>query len=73
MSAAMAVLGLVGFVSNFLVAFVFLRMSLLKSPTNVVVFSLTLCNIGLVMFAMPLSTASNMSEQWLFGDTGCVW
>lgn len=61
-----------GFVGNFTIANVIWRRKKIQSPTNWLVFNLSICNLFIVVFIIPYNTTLPFTD-WLFGDTGCKY
>ncbi|OWF48091.1 Visual pigment-like receptor peropsin [Mizuhopecten yessoensis] len=63
----------VGICTNSLGIAIFIKDKTLRSPTNLFIAGLALCDLSMLVVATPLPTASSFAHRWLWGHTGCVF
>ena len=61
-----------GTISNVISLIVFASNKTLRSPTNLFVMSLNLCDLFMCCFGTFMAMTSSWSKRWLYGHTGCV-
>ncbi|CAL8323083.1 unnamed protein product [Merluccius merluccius] len=70
-TAAIVAITLLAFVGNLLVAGTLYRRPYLLTPSNKLVFSLTLSNLLLSVAVLPFVAVSSARREWLFGVVWC--
>ncbi|XP_012938994.2 pinopsin-like [Aplysia californica] len=56
---------------NGLCLFVFAKNKRLRSPTNIFVMALNLCDLLMCLVGIPMSMTSAYAHHWLWGELGC--
>ncbi|CAG2250420.1 OPN3 [Mytilus edulis] len=63
----------IGTLANGSALYVFLTNKQLRSPTNMFIISLLICDFLMCTVGAPLPAASNFAHRWLWGWSGCVF
>lgn len=69
--AVYSVIILLGFLENFLVLFVLIRNRHLRETTNIFIIGLSMSDILLCLFNLPVQLHYQLTNQWAFGETLC--
>nr|DAC74065.1 TPA_exp: C-type opsin [Branchiostoma belcheri] len=72
-AGVIAVIGLVGFVSNGAVVVLFLKFRQLRTPFNLLLLNMSVADLLVSVCGNTLSFASAVQHRWLWGRPGCVW
>ncbi|XP_033748186.1 visual pigment-like receptor peropsin [Pecten maximus] len=64
---------LVGICTNSFGILIFVKHKHLRSPTNLFIASLALCDLLMLVTATPLPMASSFAHRWVWGYAGCVF
>ncbi|XP_076074684.1 visual pigment-like receptor peropsin isoform X2 [Mytilus galloprovincialis] len=63
----------IGTLANGSALYVFFTNKQLRSPTNMFIISLLICDFLMCTVGAPLPAASNFAHRWLWGWSGCVF
>ncbi|XP_063810480.1 opsin-3 [Pseudophryne corroboree] len=68
-----ALLGLLGFCNNLLVLILYCRFRTLRTPLNLLLVNISFSDLILSLFDVTFTFASCVSQQWIWGEAGCVF
>lgn len=71
-SLTLIFINILALVGNTLVVLAFIRNPALRNVTNTFIIALSLSDIVMAIFPMPLSVGALISGQWLYGDIMCA-
>ncbi|XP_060072166.1 visual pigment-like receptor peropsin [Ylistrum balloti] len=69
----MMIASVIGITLNGLIVYVFCRQPSLKTPTNYFVLALSILDLLMSLFGIPMVVVSSFKQHWAFGDKGCVY
>nr|BAC76022.1 opsin [Branchiostoma belcheri] len=72
-AGVIAIIGVVGFVSNGAVVVLFLKFPQLRTPFNLLLLNMAVADLLVSVCGNTLSFASAVRHRWLWGRPGCVW
>ncbi|XP_066280127.1 pinopsin-like [Branchiostoma lanceolatum] len=72
-AGVIAIIGIVGFLSNGAVVLLFLKFRQLRTPFNMLLLNMSVADLLVSVCGNTLSFASAVRHRWLWGRPGCVW
>ncbi|NP_001301037.1 visual pigment-like receptor peropsin [Limulus polyphemus] len=69
----LVIVGILGTFGNGIIITMFIRFRTLLTPTNLLLITLAVSDLGIILFGFPFSASSSFANRWLFNEGGCQW